>query len=168
MHKVGSHSAVPELQWNLDTATQGFKKNLKYDGRRTLETTTWEKATISPYNCPLKKTQLRLSRILTKETKNPQTHSCSSSHRRVSKQSSEGPQRCRHSCEKGITPRLSLGSHQALNIILYREKQLMGSSTNSSHPNMCFSGSTKLTRAYISKTVISSCLRFNQKKVFSQ
>lgn len=40
VHKVGNHSSVPELQWNLDTPTQGFKKGLKYNGIKILETTT--------------------------------------------------------------------------------------------------------------------------------
>ena len=75
VHKVGNHSAFPELQESQDTPTQGFKKGLKYDRRKTLQISTWKKpTTICPYKSPLKKIQLWLSRTLTKETNPPHTH----------------------------------------------------------------------------------------------
>jgi len=43
VHKAGNHSALPELQENQDTSTQGFKKGLKYDGKKTLQISTWKK-----------------------------------------------------------------------------------------------------------------------------
>lgn len=99
-----------------------------------------EKATVNPHKCPLEKTQLRLSRILTKETKKIPDHTCPSSHRLgFSNQTSEAPQSCRCSCEKRITPRLSLGSHQGLNSLFCTEKNNWWGAALPAHTLMCVS-----------------------------
>lgn len=78
VHKVGNHSALPELQESQDMPIQGFKKGLKYDGRKMLQISTQrtkqQKKTIYPFKSPLKKTQLWPSRTLTKETGKRHTH----------------------------------------------------------------------------------------------
>lgn len=127
-----------------------------------------KKATISPYTkCPLKKTQLILSRILTKASKKSQTHTCSSSHGlRVSTQTSESSQRCRCSCEKGITP---LGAAKDWIHHFVQRKTTDGEQHSQLTPWPVFvTMSIRLTRAPNSKTAIPSCLRFTQKKVSSQ
>lgn len=132
-----------------------------------------KKATTSPCKSPLKNTQLRLSRILTKETKKPQIHTCSYSHRLKSQQPltliSEGPQRCRCSCEKGITPGLSLGSHRGLNTSFCTEKNNWWGRALAAHTLTCACAtvSTGLKTAQNSETAASSCLRFTQKEVSS-
>lgn len=166
---MGNHSAVPELQWNLDTPTKGFlRKALNVRKKDLRNNHMGKKATISPYTkCPLKKTQLILSRILTKASKKSQTHTCSSSHGlRVSTQTSESSQRCRCSCEKGITP---LGAAKDWIHHFVQRKTTDGEQHSQLTPWPVFvTMSIRLTRAQNSKTAIPSCLRFTQKKVSSQ
>lgn len=129
VHKVGNHSALPELQESQDMPIQGFKKGLKYDGRKMLQISTQRKRTKKPLNLPIqvsteKDSTLTEQNLNKRNWKTPHSHTCSSSCRFKVRdhQINEGPQRCGCTGEKGISPRLSLLSHEGLDTQYCTEK----------------------------------------------
>lgn len=132
-----------------------------------------KKATISSCKSPLKNTQLRPSRILTKETKKPQIHTCSYSHRLKSQQPLTLIVRAHKDADVAVR-RESLqdsplgATEDWIHHFVQRKNNWWGRAlTAHTLTCICATVNTRLKAAQNSKTVASSCLRFTQKEVSS-